>query len=100
MVCDSQTAHLLHAGERVRITLINATDEPHPMHLHRMSFDLVRIAGVACTDIRKDTVTVAPFQQVELDLTPAASSSAGPALFHCHNQMHMDCGLSTLLNII
>jgi FtsP/CotA-like multicopper oxidase with cupredoxin domain len=99
MVSTSPSAHLLHAGERVRITLVNATDEPHPMHLHRMPFDLVRIAGVSCTGIRKDTVTIPPFQQAELDLTPAPSSSAGPALFHCHNQMHMDCGLSTLLNI-
>jgi FtsP/CotA-like multicopper oxidase with cupredoxin domain len=100
MVGDSREEHLIHAGERVRITLINATDEPHPMHLHRLPFDLVGIGGVPCTNIRKDTVTVPPFQQVELDLTPAASSGAGPALFHCHNQMHMDCGLSTLLKII
>ncbi len=100
MVSDSQAAHPLRAGERVRITLINATNEPHPMHLHRLPFDLVRVAGVPCTGIRKDTVTVPPFEQAELDLTPSASLSAGPALFHCHNQMHMDCGLSTLLNII
>jgi len=62
--------------------------------------------GVLCavqalnTEIHDVLQGMDPFQQAELDLTPAASSSAGPALFHCHNQMHMDCGLSTLLNIV
>lgn len=100
MVSDSQSTVLLQAGERTRITLINTTDEPHPMHLHRMPFDLVRIAGAPCTGIRKDTVVIPPFQQAELDVTPVAPSECGPALFHCHNQMHMDCGLSTLLKIV
>jgi FtsP/CotA-like multicopper oxidase with cupredoxin domain len=65
------------------------------MHLHRLPFELASVGGVPCPGLRKDTVVVPPFQQVELDITPEDS---GPALLHCHNQMHMDCGLKTLLH--
>ena len=70
------------------------------MHLHRLPFELISVAGAACVGLRKDTIVVPPFQQVELDLCPDASSDSGPALLHCHNQMHMDCGLKTLLHIL
>jgi FtsP/CotA-like multicopper oxidase with cupredoxin domain len=95
MVAQPGTESAFTTGERSRITLINNTDEPHPMHLHRLPFELASVSGVPCPGIRKDTVVVPAFRRVELDITPEDS---GPTLLHCHNQMHMDCGLKTLLH--
>ncbi len=97
---SSSSTPVLHRNQRTRLTLINTTDEPHPMHLHRLPFELVSVAGSLCTGLRKDTVVIPPFQQAEFDVLPNSSSDAGPALLHCHNQMHMDCGLKTLLHIL
>lgn len=96
MVPLSSTQEALHTGERVRISLFNNSDEAHPMHLHRFPFELTSIAGQSCAGIRKDTVVVSPFQHVQFDVQP---DSSGATLLHCHNQMHMDCGLKTLLSI-
>lgn len=96
MVPLSSVQEDLRVGERSRITLYNSSDEAHPMHLHRFPFELTNIAGQPCAGIRKDTVVVPPFQQVQFDVLP---DNGGPALLHCHNQMHMDCGLKTLLSI-
>jgi FtsP/CotA-like multicopper oxidase with cupredoxin domain len=97
MVADNENHADLRQGERVRIHLQNVTDEAHPMHLHRYGFELVRYRGHAMRGLKKDTVVVPPYAAVELDVTPG---QPGAALFHCHNQMHMDCGLKTLLNVV
>ncbi|SDF20928.1 multicopper oxidase family protein [Terriglobus roseus] len=96
MVPLSSAQETLRVGERCRITLLNNSDEAHPMHLHRFPFELTSVSGQPCAGIRKDTVVVPPFQQVQFDVQP---DSSGPTLLHCHNQMHMDCGLKTLLSI-
>lgn len=96
MVLVSPARENLRVGERCRITIYNNSDEVHPMHLHRFPFELTSIAGQACAGIRKDTVVVPPFQHIQFDVQP---DNSGPALLHCHNQMHMDCGLKTLLSI-
>jgi FtsP/CotA-like multicopper oxidase with cupredoxin domain len=96
---DALSSTELHRNQRTRITLMNASDEPHPMHLHRLPFDLISVAGMNCMGIRKDTVVVPPFQEVQLDVDPGGLLDSGPALLHCHNQMHMDCGLKTVLHI-
>ena len=83
----------LELGRTYRLNLRNESDEWHPMHLHRHAFTLARYRGRRIGDLRKDTVLVPPRDTVELLLTPQAS---GPALFHCHNQMHMDAGMHVL----
>lgn len=97
MVAANDVTKDLRRGERVRIHLQNATDEAHPMHLHRYGFELVSYRGQRMRGLKKDTVVVPPYADVALDLVP---QQPGSALFHCHNQMHMDCGLKTLLNVV
>ncbi len=97
MVSAPNKHDTLRKDQRVRIHLQNATDEAHPMHLHRYGFELVSYCGHAIRGLKKDTVVVPPYGSVALDLTP---TRPGVALFHCHNQMHMDCGLKTLLNVV
>jgi FtsP/CotA-like multicopper oxidase with cupredoxin domain len=83
----------LERGRNYRLKLRNDSDESHPMHLHRHSFTLARYGGKPIGGLQKDTVLVQPRDTVELLLTP---QTAGPALFHCHNQMHMDAGMYAL----
>jgi FtsP/CotA-like multicopper oxidase with cupredoxin domain len=83
----------LELGRPYRLNLRNESEEWHPMHLHRYAFTLARYRGKPIGDLKKDTVLVPPHDTVELLLTPRAS---GPALFHCHNQMHMEAGMYML----
>ena len=83
----------LERGRCYRLSLRNESDEWHPMHLHRHTFTLARYGDKPIGGLKKDTVLVPPRETVELLLTPQA---AGPALFHCHNQMHMDAGMYTM----
>ena len=84
---------VLRQGTRYRLRIANESGEYHPMHLHRYRFELARLQGKPSAGLVKDTVVVNPYESVEVIVTPAQT---GLALFHCHNQMHMDSGLKTL----
>jgi len=82
-------------GKRYRIRMKNASDDIHPIHLHRHSFELTNIAGHATAGIMKDVVMVGGYQEVEVDFV---ADNPGPTLFHCHQQLHMDFGFMTLFD--
>jgi FtsP/CotA-like multicopper oxidase with cupredoxin domain len=84
----------VRANSRYRLRFDNQSDEAHPVHLHRHTFELTRFAGKATTGVRKDVVVVPPMKQVEVDFT---ADNPGPTLFHCHQQLHMDYGFMTML---
>ena len=83
----------LKHGRRYRLRMRNATDDVHPMHLHRHSFMLTRLAGQPTAGVMKDVVMVGKYQEVEVDFT---ADQQGLSLFHCHMQQHMDFGLMCL----
>jgi len=83
----------LTLGRRYRIRMRNASDDIHPMHLHRHTFELTRIGGVPTAGVRKDVVMVGGFQEVDIDFT---ADQPGLSLFHCHQQLHMDFGFMAL----
>jgi len=85
----------LRRGRRYRLKMRNATDDVHPMHLHRHSFMLTRLAGLPTSGILKDVVMVGKYQEVEVDFT---ADQPGLSLFHCHMQQHMDFGLMCLFD--
>jgi FtsP/CotA-like multicopper oxidase with cupredoxin domain len=85
---------VVEAGRRYRWVLDNQSAHPHPIHLHRHSFDLVQYAGTATSGIRKDVIIVPAWQQVEIDVT---TTHPGLSLFHCHQQFHMDMGFMALM---
>lgn len=85
----------LKRGRRYRLRLRNATDDTHPLHLHRHGFELATIAGTAISGVTKDVVMVSGFQQVEVDFT---ANQPGRSLFHCHMQDHMDFGFMALFD--
>jgi FtsP/CotA-like multicopper oxidase with cupredoxin domain len=87
----------LHQGKRYRLRMHNASDDIHPVHLHRHSFELTKIAGISTAAVMKDVVMVGGYQEVEVDFT---ADNPGLTLFHCHQQLHMDFGFMTLFDYV
>jgi FtsP/CotA-like multicopper oxidase with cupredoxin domain len=84
----------VRANYRYRLRLDNQSDEAHPVHLHRHTFELTRFAGKATAGVRKDVIVVPARKQVEVDFT---ADNPGPTLFHCHQQLHMDYGFMAMV---
>src|ERR1700721_1552012 len=85
---------MVHAGKRYRMIFRNESDDAHPVHLHRHSFELTKVYGKATSGILKDTVVVNADKTIEVDFT---ADNPGNTLFHCHQQLHMDFGFMALL---
>jgi FtsP/CotA-like multicopper oxidase with cupredoxin domain len=85
----------LHEGKRYRIRMRNASDDIHPIHPHRHSFELTRIGGKPMGGIFKDVVMLGGYQETEIDFV---ADNPGLTLFHCHQQLHMDFGFMTLFD--
>ena len=84
----------VRANNRYRLIFDNQSDDMHPVHLHRHSFELVNMAGKPTRGVIKDVVDVMAHTKVEVDLV---ADNPGPSLFHCHMQLHMDFGFMTML---
>jgi len=87
----------LKQGARYRIKLRNASDDIHPIHLHRHSFELTKLAGQPTAGIMKDVVMLGGYQEAEIDFV---ADNPGLTLFHCHQQLHMDFGFMTLFDYV
>lgn len=71
-------------------------DEPHPMHLHGVFFQVLQRRGgrnqlTASENGWKDTVLVMPGETVKV-LVPFENNT-GKFVFHCHNLEHEDDGM-------
>ena len=84
-------------GKRYRLKMRNASDDIHPIHLHRHSFELTRLAGQPTAGILKDVVMLGGYQEAEVDFV---ADNPGLTLFHCHQQLHMDFGFMTLIDYV
>ena len=85
---------VLHEGERVRLTLVNNTMMPHPIHLHGMFFELVNGAGRH--EPRKHTVVVKPGERLSVDVS---AEHVGDWAFHCHMLYHMHAGMFQVVSV-
>ena len=85
----------LQEGKRYRLRMRNASDDIHPIHLHRHSFELTKVAGRSTSGVFKDVVMVGGYQEVEVDFV---ADNPGLTLFHCHQQLHMDFGFMALFD--
>lgn len=85
--------YTLHRGRRYRLKFRNASDDIHPLHLHRHSFELTHIGGRATAGVIKDVVMLGGFQELAFDFV---ADNPGATLFHCHQQLHMDFGFMAL----
>ena len=87
----------LQQGKRYRLRMRNASDDIHPIHLHRHSFELSNLAGTSTAGVMKDVVMLGGYQQYEVDFV---ADNPGLTLFHCHQQLHMDFGFMTLFDYV
>ena len=86
---------VVRANGRYHLLFNNQSDDDHPIHLHRHSFELKNVAGTNTAGIFKDVVVVPARKTIEVELL---ANNPGQTLFHCHNQMHMDFGFMTLMH--
>ncbi len=95
----SMTAHAprfeVRHGGRYRVRMRNASDDIHPIHLHRHTFEVTSIAGRPISGLLKDVVMLGGYQTMDIDFT---ASEPGLSLFHCHQQLHMDFGFMALFD--
>ena len=87
----------LQQGKRYRLRMRNASDDIHPIHLHRHSFELTKLAGQTTAGIMKDVVMVGGYQEAEVSFV---ADNPGLTLFHCHQQLHMDFGFMTMFDYV
>ncbi len=84
-----------YEGERVRLTLINNTMMPHPIHLHGMFFDVVN--GGQSHKPRKHTIIVKPGEKLSVDIS---ADHVGDWAFHCHLLYHMHAGMMQVVSVL
>jgi FtsP/CotA-like multicopper oxidase with cupredoxin domain len=92
-----EAAVRLRQGRRYRLRMRNASEDIHPIHLHRHSFELTKFAGKATSGVMKDMIMVGGYQEVEVDFV---ADNPGLTLFHCHQQLHMDFGFMSLFEYV
>jgi FtsP/CotA-like multicopper oxidase with cupredoxin domain len=85
---------LVQQGKRYRLVLRNGSGDQHPMHLHRHSFEVVKIGKKPTRGLMKDVINVMPLDAVEVDFV---ANNPGDTLMHCHQQLHMDYGFMQLI---
>ena len=86
---------VFYKDERVRLTLVNDTMMPHPIHLHGMFFDVVNGAGDHKP--RKHTINVKPGEKLSVDIT---ADAVGDWAFHCHLLYHMHAGMFRVVSVL
>ncbi len=86
---------VFYKDERVRLTLVNDTMMPHPIHLHGMFFDVVN--GGKDHKLRKHTIIVKPGDKFSVDIT---ADAVGDWAFHCHLLYHMHAGMFQVVSVV
>ena len=84
-----------YKGERLRLTMINDTMMPHPIHLHGMFFDVVN--GGNDHKPRKHTIIVKPGEKLSVDIS---AEHVGDWAFHCHLLYHMHAGMMQVVSVL
>lgn len=82
---------LVQDGDRVLVTVVNRSDDVHPMHPHGHHVRVLSIDGrPVSTDLRMDSMEVRPGQIWTMLLT---ADNPGIWMDHCHNLAHARDGM-------
>jgi CopA family copper-resistance protein len=84
----------LTLNERVRLTFINDTMMPHPLHIHGLFFDVV--TAESTHKPRKHTLLLKPGEKASVDVT---ADALGLWAFHCHLLYHMHAGMMRVFSV-
>ncbi|CAO3419046.1 multicopper oxidase family protein [Azospirillum doebereinerae] len=79
-------------GQRVVLTMENASGMAHPMHLHGHHFQVVALNGTPLAGAVRDTVLVPMGGAVTVAFD---ADNPGRWPLHCHNLLHMATGMMT-----
>ena len=85
---------IFYKDERLRLTLVNDTMMPHPIHLHGMFFDVVTAEHEFKP--RKHTIVAKPGEKLSVDIT---ADAPGDWAFHCHLLYHMHAGMMRVVSV-
>lgn len=96
-MAENGPVYPLRAGGRYRLRFRNGSDDIHPLHLHRHSFEISHIHGRPTSGVIKDVVMLGGYQELAFDFT---ADNPGDTLFHCHQQLHMDYGFMALFRYV
>ena len=80
---------VLQQGKRYRLAMKNLSTDDHPIHLHRHTFEVTNVGGVAMRGLMKDVLLIPAGKTSAVEFT---ANHPGNTLFHCHQQDHMDRG--------
>ena len=86
------TPILVDLGDRVEVTMLNASMMAHPMHLHGHHFQVVAIDGQRFAGAVRDTVLVPPMRSVTIAVD---ADNPGQWAFHCNHLYQMATGMIT-----
>jgi hypothetical protein len=78
-------------GRRYRLLMRNASDDIHPIHLHRHSFELTKVAGQSTSGVMKDVVMVGVIRKLKLTssrIIPGPHDFGFMALFEYTSSAH------------
>ncbi|KAK0436709.1 laccase [Armillaria borealis] len=90
----------LPLNKTIEINLIGgmALGDPHPMHLHGHSFDVVKSADSAVTNyidpVRRDVTSVLLGNTTTIRFV---TDNPGPWFLHCHIDFHLEAGMAVVL---
>ena len=84
----------IRKGERIEVTMRNASMMSHPMHLHGHHFQVTAIDGVSLPGAVRDTVLVPPDAAVTITFD---ADNPGRWPLHCHHLYHMATGMMAQL---
>jgi CopA family copper-resistance protein len=87
---------VFYQDERLRLTMVNDTMMPHPIHLHGMFFEVVTGKTTDPYKPRKHTIVVKPGEKLSLDIT---ADAVGDWAFHCHLLYHMHAGMMRVVSV-
>jgi len=78
---------VVRQGDRVRVRLINAGYQVHPMHLHGKRFTVIAKDGSPLpAPYQSDTVLVGPGERYDFEFL---ADDPGQWMFHCHILHHV-----------
>ncbi len=88
---------VLKRGQSYVFRLINETPNSHPIHLHGMSFKLLRSNKRKVLPLVTDTALLEPQETMEVGLV---ADNPGDWVFHCHVIEHQKSGLTGYVKVV
>ncbi|MDX2156182.1 MAG: multicopper oxidase family protein [Hyphomicrobiaceae bacterium] len=86
----------LKLGRTYLLNLYNRTPHPHPIHLHGMSFKLLKSDRRTLPEVWTDTALIVPDEHVQVALV---ADNPGDWLLHCHIIEHQETGMTGFIRV-